>query len=281
MLPYGAQTKALPDHILAVAGSQTYEQLGTSCHAAARDILGFGTLGLYLAGDAPCLLLSRNAPRGFLREYAQDIAHRDPLIEAAKEKKQAIPGELLSGSRDPDARSVQDLLARWKFNTNACGPIFVDSKLVGLLYTAGSNVTGCPRRRAEKLDYICQSAAIALQMILKDPFLTRQTTPRTQTSRAVGFDGLSPRLKGVALLVMQGRTNKEIARHLDISHHTVKEYISILCSRFSVKNRTGLAVALPRDPTTGSRSELAESRSPTSTAPRLVSWQTNQRCDYF
>jgi DNA-binding NarL/FixJ family response regulator len=49
---------------------------------------------------------------------------------------------------------------------------------------------------------------------------------------------LSPREKEVLTLVSKGFTSKEIAEMLDLSYHTVREYVSNIYKKLSVKNRT-------------------------------------------
>lgn len=48
-------------------------------------------------------------------------------------------------------------------------------------------------------------------------------------------------------LVINGHTNNEIAKQLNISSHTVKSYISSLLSKFSVKTRVALAVEVVKE----------------------------------
>jgi DNA-binding NarL/FixJ family response regulator len=49
--------------------------------------------------------------------------------------------------------------------------------------------------------------------------------------------GLSPREREVLALVASGATNREIASHLHLSPHTVKEHTSALYRKLSVRNR--------------------------------------------
>ena len=48
---------------------------------------------------------------------------------------------------------------------------------------------------------------------------------------------LSPREKEVLLLVSKGYTSKEIAKMLDLSYYTVREYVSNVYKKLSVKNK--------------------------------------------
>ena len=52
------------------------------------------------------------------------------------------------------------------------------------------------------------------------------------------FEPLTPRETDVLELLAQGLANKEIARRLIISEHTVKYHISSIYSKFGVNNRT-------------------------------------------
>jgi DNA-binding CsgD family transcriptional regulator len=55
---------------------------------------------------------------------------------------------------------------------------------------------------------------------------------------------LITRERKVAELVVQGKSNKEIARSLDMNERTVKQYICNLMLKLNVMNRTALAVVL-------------------------------------
>jgi DNA-binding NarL/FixJ family response regulator len=54
---------------------------------------------------------------------------------------------------------------------------------------------------------------------------------------------LTPRQDGVLRLLLMGYSNKEIARHLNLSPHTVKIHVSALLRCFAVESRSSLAVA--------------------------------------
>ena len=67
-------------------------------------------------------------------------------------------------------------------------------------------------------------------------------------SKGIPIDSLNlpPRLAITLRLVLQGLSNKAIARKMDISENTAKEYISDLLSRFNVARRTFLIVEMAR-----------------------------------
>jgi DNA-binding NarL/FixJ family response regulator len=54
---------------------------------------------------------------------------------------------------------------------------------------------------------------------------------------------LTPRQDGVLRLLLDGYSNKEIARRLNLSPHTVKIHVSALLRCFAVQRRSSLAVA--------------------------------------
>jgi DNA-binding NarL/FixJ family response regulator len=54
---------------------------------------------------------------------------------------------------------------------------------------------------------------------------------------------LTPRQNGVLGLLLKGYSNKEIARQLNLSPHTVKIHVSALLRCFAVQKRSSLAVA--------------------------------------
>jgi DNA-binding NarL/FixJ family response regulator len=54
---------------------------------------------------------------------------------------------------------------------------------------------------------------------------------------------LTPRQTGVLRLLLKGYSNKEIARQLNLSPHTVKIHVSALLRCFAVKTRSNLTVA--------------------------------------
>ncbi|OYU32972.1 MAG: hypothetical protein CFE39_00555 [Comamonadaceae bacterium PBBC2] len=59
---------------------------------------------------------------------------------------------------------------------------------------------------------------------------------------------LSPRELQIVVLLQQGLTNKEIGLALGLSQHTVRDNISPMFARFSVKNRAALLAAISTQP---------------------------------
>ena len=80
----------------------------------------------------------------------------------------------------------------------------------------------------------CRIAHIVLSEI---PALHEAISPPDLNS---GVIGLSPRLRQVLNCLLQGYSRKEIASHLDLSIHTIGEYVNDLYRRFGVHSQTKL-----------------------------------------
>lgn len=65
-------------------------------------------------------------------------------------------------------------------------------------------------------------------------------------SDAVSLDALSPRERAVAMQVVGGASNKEIARRLDITPRTVKAHMGSIFEKLSVRDRLHLVLVLRR-----------------------------------
>jgi DNA-binding NarL/FixJ family response regulator len=83
-------------------------------------------------------------------------------------------------------------------------------------------------------------------------FMTASSVPRQDEPRdnpsdsghaapAPGLDRLTPRQRDVLACILRGRSNKEVARELDIAEGTVKIHLAALFVQFGARNRTELA----------------------------------------
>ena len=71
----------------------------------------------------------------------------------------------------------------------------------------------------------------------KDP------APRTVRRSNAWQTGITPRQREVLGLLTEGKSNKEIARGLDLSEHTVKIHVASILRALGVTNRTQAAIA--------------------------------------
>ena len=69
--------------------------------------------------------------------------------------------------------------------------------------------------------------------LLNELSMTETTSEKEKSGDSI----LSPREKEVLLLVSKGYTSKEIAKTLDLSYYTVREYVSNVYKKLSVKNK--------------------------------------------
>jgi DNA-binding CsgD family transcriptional regulator len=79
--------------------------------------------------------------------------------------------------------------------------------------------------------------------MLATELATRQTPPSLSRQPAHGGRrfGLSAREREVLRLVVDGRTNPEIAAALSISHKTVRNHVTSILGKLDVESRTAAA----------------------------------------
>jgi DNA-binding NarL/FixJ family response regulator len=70
------------------------------------------------------------------------------------------------------------------------------------------------------------------------PQLTRPT-PRRAAKQA--FDGLTAREREVAMLIVQGRSNREIGEEMVVSERTVEKHVENILARLSFSPRAQIA----------------------------------------
>jgi len=67
-------------------------------------------------------------------------------------------------------------------------------------------------------------------------------TPPTQTAYSKLPKSLTKREKGVVHLVAEGLTNRDISRQLNLSEHTVRNYLFKIYNKVGTSNRLELAL---------------------------------------
>lgn len=245
----------LGDAALNVAASRSLAALGDACHREIGRLMRSPTVGLYLLDDEkPCLFYSREAPEGFIREYSDEFDKCDPLLAFVCEKGRPVDGSTLVGATSWQACNNFELLRRWGFMHCMAGPLRVEDRVVGVIYTANRGSIGpYGLRQIETMQVLCRAGSLALATMVETgrldgppvAWIGQSASTPDETAPAAGALGQLPtRSRAVAELVCHGRSNKEIARALGISAHTVKEHVAGLCRKLHAHNRTELVQRL-------------------------------------
>jgi DNA-binding CsgD family transcriptional regulator len=82
-------------------------------------------------------------------------------------------------------------------------------------------------------------------------FATADTDELPDTGASVA-EILTRRELQVAMLVADGKADKEIARHLGISEHTVREHLRRACAKLNISKRSALVAWVMRSPSAAS-----------------------------
>lgn len=76
------------------------------------------------------------------------------------------------------------------------------------------------------------------------PMETERATPSPSRPRSPAAAGLTERQMEVVALMMQGKSNKTIARILDVAEPTVKHHVTAILKALKVANRTEAVIAV-------------------------------------
>ncbi len=232
-----ARESELARAALRIAASWTMQDLGDAYALGVRDLIGSRSVGLYaLANRRPNLLVARDAPMGFLNAYAERSQNGDLLVERVVEKGCTIDGATELGDRLWLTSGSFTLLDRWGYAHCMCGPLLAGGRVIGVAFTASPASAPYSVQARTRFDVLCEAGSLVLSCLTPP-----ETTAQSGFSPMVRRDDLPPRTRDVACLVLRGHSNKEIARELHLSVHTVKEYVGNLCRRVGAQNRTGLA----------------------------------------
>ncbi|RJG44878.1 MULTISPECIES: LuxR C-terminal-related transcriptional regulator [unclassified Mesorhizobium] len=249
---------AVSDAALNVAASRSLEALGDACHREIGRLIGSPTVGLYLLDrDKPYLFYSKHAPDGFIQEYSAEFDKYDPLLAYICEKGQPVDGSTLVGAAGWQSCNNFELLRRWGFMHCMAGPLRVDNRVVGVVYTANQGEIGAYESPAvDSMQILCRAGSLALTTMVETGRLngappswisqsgTASHGEYASLTRASALNQLPTRSREVALLLCHGQSNKEIARALGISAYTVKDHIGSLCQKLHAHNRTELVQRL-------------------------------------
>lgn len=101
-----------------------------------------------------------------------------------------------------------------------------------------------------------EDLVLALRSVMKgETYITQQMAARvimalrnaSMQERSDKHSPLSVREQQVVKLLLQGKTNREIAQTLTISEKTVKHYMTVLMQKLHVRNRVEVVLAAQRN----------------------------------
>lgn len=109
-----------------------------------------------------------------------------------------------------------------------------------------AGVQGLVSRDADAAHIAAALRAASEHLVVIDPPLMASLAPIRNELATLPLEPLSPREQQVLELMAQGRPNKEIARQLGISEHTVKFHVNSIFARLHVSSRTEAVVQATR-----------------------------------
>ena len=164
--------------------------------------------------DAATLLVSHPDTALALLDLNMPGMHGCAQIETLAEQAPTVPLVMLTGSENP-----QDM--QCALDAGAAGYI----------------------PKSESPAVILQAVRLVLAGgVYVPPALLRNPAP-AGTTNAQATTTLTPRQREVLRMVIEGRTNKEIARAFDLSEATVKSHVAAIFRALAVTNRTQAARA--------------------------------------
>jgi DNA-binding CsgD family transcriptional regulator len=237
----------LVDAVLQIMTTVDRELLAVTTMDLGQRLFGAAASGFFLFdgdGTFPHVVQAKDAAAGFVEEYEHGLRREDPVLRLVLKSGRAASARCAIAPDDWSKAAIAGHLKRWGFGDSMQGPLHFDGRIIGTV-----NVV---RHRDDRpfgngdlaaLDRVCRALSHALAVntrrasVASDGALTRPGSH---------FMKLEGRAKEVGWLVLDGATNKVIARQLGISELTAKEHVERLRARLGAINRTQLAAYLAR-----------------------------------
>jgi DNA-binding CsgD family transcriptional regulator len=161
-----------------------------------------------------------------------------------------LKGEVLAElARLDEAAQALEEAKDGAFRQQECPLLWQVHRSLGRIYHRMKNEDRAEHAFAESRSVIAELAASIHDPTQRELFSQEayKSLPRAKPipeRRAVAerFGGLTEREREVAALIAQGKTNREIADTLVVSHRTVETHVSTILSKLGVPSRSRIAV---------------------------------------
>lgn len=181
----------------------------------------------------------------------QIVADVGTMVEAIEEAQRLKPDVILMDVRLPDGSGI-DACREIRTACPDTQVLFLTSFADddALLATVLAGAAGFLLKQADEVGVIHAVETVANGQSIMDPAVTNalfqrmRSVSNSEHNHASGT--LSPQEERVMILVVEGKTNKEIALDLGLSEKTVKNYLSNIFQKMQVSRRSQAAVLFER-----------------------------------
>lgn len=235
----------LTDAVLEITTTVDHKLLAITAVDIGQRLFGAAAAGYFLfdgSGTFPQLVHAKGAAAGFVDEYEHSLRRVDPVLRLVRRSGRAASARCAITPGDWGNAAIAGHLKRWGYGDSMQGPLHCGGRIAGTL-----NVV---RQRDDypfgvsdlaAFERVCRALSNALDIAMR---LTSAASDYTLTNPGGHLMTLEGRARDVGWLVLDGATNKAIARQLGISELTAKEHVERLRARFGAANRTQLAACL-------------------------------------
>ncbi len=189
------------------------------------------------------LLLSDSYPKADVRDV-------DSLDAALEGLSNSAPVDLaILDLRMPGMAGVESLRAvREAYPETAILVLSGSDARNDVLGALGAGVHGYVVKSSPDADLLSAIERVRRGQVYVPPQLASAAVPEAppMTEPPIAFEGLTPRQKDVLRLLAKGKSNKEIARELDLAEGTVKIHLAAVLRFLKARNRTEAAVLAAR-----------------------------------
>jgi two-component system, NarL family, response regulator DevR len=181
----------------------------------------------------------------------QIVADVGTMAEAVEEARRLKPDVILMDVRLPDGSGI-DACREIRTACPETQVLFLTSFADddALLATVLAGAAGFLLKQADEVGVIHAVETVANGQSIMDPAVTNALFQRMRSfsdSEHTHASGtLSPQEERVMILVVEGKTNKEIALNMGLSEKTVKNYLSNIFQKMQVSRRSQAAVLFER-----------------------------------